>query len=210
MKLPIALAPLFKRLSLLILGSGLGCCPFAFAQSDAGLIGKRYIRVDGAMEQARQEDIGNGYGFGGGVNLPLLENWDLGLSASYLHYSDFDFKDRRLDANLRGHLRADDFTPFADLLLGYSAQSSAVGGVKYTNHDGQVGLGLGAEVPISPATALQGRVAYWRWFDQQNGHYWTYTLGANHWFTPKLNVAAEVVWLDSETVTFRLSSSVRF
>jgi hypothetical protein len=166
--------------------------------------------VEGAMEHVREGDIGNGYGFGGGVNLPLQENWDFGVGASYLHYSDFDFKDRRLDANLRGHLRADDFTPFADLLLGYSAQSSAVGGVKYTNHDGQVGFGIGAEIPVGPATALQGRVAYWRWFDQQNGHYWTYALGANHWFTPKLNVAVEVVGLDSETVTFRISSSVRF
>ncbi len=195
----------------LTMSTALSLCSLVNAQSDAGLIGKRTLHILGMIETATDLDIDNGNGFGGGVNLPLHKNWDLGLDASYLQYSDFDFKDRRLGATFRGHaLAGEGLRLFGDLLLAYSSQSSVVGGIRYENDDGQWGLGAGAEVPLGAATSFFGRIAHWKWLDSDNGKSWTYTIGLNRWFTPKLNLGADITWLDDETVTYRLACHVRF
>ena len=186
-------------------------CTVTSAQSDAGLIGKQYFQVNVVTEDARKIPVSNGYGFGGGVNLPVLPSLDVALDASYLRYDDFDFTEHRVNALARGHLaETNGIRMFGDVMLAYDAQKSVVGGVKYKSDNGLYGIGSGAEVAVTPATALLVRIARSDWFDHDLDGYWTYTVGANHWFTPKLNVSADVTWLDAETLTYRLSCNVRF
>ena len=197
--------------SLLAFAASLGCGTIVSAQSDAGLIGKRYFQVTYLNEEARDLNVDNANGFGGGVNLPVQQHWDVGVDASYLRYSDFDFTEKRLNSVLRGHVTGTESSRFfIDLMLSYDAQASVVGGVHYKNNELLWGAGLGMELAATSSTAFVVSVARTEWFDTDLDGYTTYTLGVNHWFTPKLNVSAAVVWLQSETVTYRVSCNVRF
>lgn len=199
-----------KLTASLMFGFSLLCAGTAWAQTQAGLLGQRYVGVSVFSEDLRDRNISNGYGGDFTVNVPAAPNFDFSFGGSYERFSDYSIEDKRLFGTARVFRDLNSFKPFVDLSLIGTWQSSKVGSYSYSSNDGLWAGGVGLEVPVGDATALTGRVAYNRYFKAENGHYWTYGLSLHHWFTQKLGGQISVLFWESDSVTYSLGLNVRF
>jgi len=182
----------------------------ARAQTVAGLIGQRYTGLSLFSESIRDHDISNGTGAAVGLNLPITSFLDFQASGSSESFRDYSIKDQRAFAGVTAYRDFNSFKAFADASLGGTWQSSTVNGVSYSANDGIYALGAGLEAPFTDTSALFGRVAVNQYYKHNNGHYWTYAAGADHWFNPKFGAVATVTFFESSSITFSLGVNVRF
>ncbi|MBI5382572.1 MAG: hypothetical protein HZA31_11785 [Opitutae bacterium] len=183
----------------------------AFAQMQAGLLGKQYVQAAYFTEDIRKpSNIDNGNGASFGVNLPLMPNVDLGLGGYYESISTNDFTNKRLTATVTGYQEVNGFKPFIDVSLASDWQSSSYRGVDYSKTTGVYALGVGVEAPVSDNTALFGRIAYNKYFNGMTSRYYTYAFGFNHWFTPKVAGMASVSFWENDSVTYSVGLGYRF
>lgn len=184
-------------------------CPLS-AQREAGLIGKQYAGLTVFTEDVQHADVGQGYGTGLIANFPLAPSLDLSLSASYEKFNDVHLTDKRLGATLVAYKELSGVKVFADGSLSNTWQSIKFADQRLTNNDGIYALGVGVEVPIASATALFGRVAYNRYFDQANGDYWTFSFGLNHWISEKLGLVIAVTAYEDDSIVYGAGVNLRF
>jgi len=180
------------------------------AQADPGFLGKRYAGASLFLESIRDSTIDSGTGILAQGNLPVAANIDLNAYASYERFSDYSIRDKRIGATIVAFRDMDHFKPFVEAGLGSTWQSSSVGNVTYKNNDGVFTGGVGVEAPVSRNTSLLLKVDYNRYFDSDNGHYWTYTAGFNSWITEKIGVLGSVAFNDSETIQYSFGAVYRF
>jgi|GEM_PF-928714 len=200
----------FLRSGLIAAGAlFVSCCPL-FAQRDAGLLGKQYAGLTVFTEDVRHVDIGSGYGTGVTANFPVTSHLDVSLAASYERFNDVRLTDKRLNASVVGYQEVSGVKLFVDGSLGSTSQSIKIADQKITNNDGLYAFGIGIEAPIAPATALFGRIAYNRYFDQDNGDYWTYSVGLNHWISEKLGLVIAVTAYDDDSIVYGAGVNLRF
>lgn len=182
----------------------------ASAQIQAGLLGQRYAGVSVFTESLRDRNISNGNGGDLSVNLPAATNLDFAFGGSYERFSDYSVEDKRLFGTIRAHHDLNGFRPFVDLSLIGTWQSSKVGSYSYSSNDGIWAAGVGVEVPVADATAIIGRAAYQKYFKSENGHYWTYSMGLQHWFTERLGGQISVLFWESDSVIYSAGLNIRF
>lgn len=199
-----------KRGGLGLLAAFLVSASGALAQQDAGLLGKQYAGISFFSENVRHFDVGTGYGAGVLANFPVATNLDAQLTASHERFGDVSLTDNRLFASLVGYQQLESVKVFADLSLGGTWQSIKISGADINNSDGIYGVGVGVEAPIATRTAITGRVGYSRYFDNDNGDYWTFSLGLNHWVNDKFGVFATVSAIDDDSTVFTIGAHVRF
>jgi len=180
------------------------------AQTNAGLLGQRYAGLSLFSESIRNRDISNGVGGAMGVNFPLTSFLDFGVSGSSESFHDYSVKDHRAAAGFTAYHDFNAFKAFADVSVGGTWQSSKVNGVSYNDNDGIYAFGAGIEAPFTDRSALFGRVALNQYFQRDRGHYWTYTAGANHWFTAKLGATVSVSFFENTSVIYGIGVNVRF
>jgi hypothetical protein len=189
--------------SLLLAGS-------AHAQMDPGFLGKRYAGASLFIETVHEVDLDAGTGMLGTANLPLNANVDLNGYASYERFSDYSIRDKRLGANLVGYLELDYFKPFVEAGVAGTWQSSTIAGRTYDSHDGIYVAGLGVEAAVGRQTAFFLKANFNKFFDSDNGDYWTYTAGLNTWFNDKIGGYASVAFNESETTVYTFGAVYRF
>ena len=182
----------------------------AFAQREAGLLGKQYAGLSVFTEDVRNYDTGMGYGTGIVANFPVAPNFDLSLATSYERFGDIKLTDKRLSASATAYRDLEGVKVFLDGTVGGTWQSVDFAGQNVSNNDGIYGFGFGAEAPISPATALFGRIAYNRYFDSNNGDYWTFSLGLNHWISEKLGLVVAATAYESDSIVYSAGVTLRF
>ena len=182
----------------------------ALAQTNAGLLGQRYAGLSLFSESIRNRDISNGTGGALGVNFPLTPFLDLGVSGSSESFSDYSVKDHRASAAMIAYRDFNVLKGFIDVSIGGTWQSSKVSGVSYRASDGLYAFGAGFEAPFTDRSALFGRIARNQYFDADREAYWTYSAGANHWFTDKLGATISVTFFESSSITYALGVNVRF
>ena len=197
-------------LSAALLGCVVASSSIGLAQTNASLLGQRYVGLSLFTESLRDRNISNGNGGMAGLNVPLTPFLDFGASGSFESFRDYSVKDNRAFAGLTAYHDFNAFKGFADASIGGSWQSSTVNGVSYSDHDGIYGVGVGLEAPFTDRSALFGRVALNQYFQRDRGHYWTYAVGASHWFNEKLGASFTVTFFESSSVTFALGANVRF
>ena len=180
------------------------------AQTNAGLLGQRYAGLSLFSESLRNRDISNGTGGALGVNFPLTPFLDFGASGSSESFRDYSVKDQRASAALTAYHDFNALKAFADASIGGTWQSSKVNGVSYRANDGIYAFGVGIEAPFTDRSALLGRAALNQYFQRDRGHYWTYTVGANHWFNDKLGATVSVTFFESTSIIYGLGVNVRF
>jgi len=180
--------------------------------ASAGLLGQRYASLGLFAEDFRNSSIDTGLGAQLGVNLPVTGNVDLGFSYEYLNVDDrlADIDGNSLGATARVHTRWSGVRPFADATLGYTwfEADSAIGGFDYDEYFWD--LGVGVEIPVASSTALVARVGYGELFEDGFDGSWSFTVGANHWFTPKLAGAVQVSFAEDDAVTYGVGLALRF
>jgi hypothetical protein len=182
----------------------------ARAQTNAGLIGQRYTGLSLFTESLRNRDISNGIGATVGLNVPVMSFLDFAASGSSESFHDYSIRDQRAFASVTAYRDFSSFKAFADTSVGGTWQSSKVNGISYSSNDGIYAIGAGIEAPVTDTSAIFGRVAQNRYFQNNHGHYWTYTAGADHWFDQKFAAVASVTFFESSSVTFSLGVNVRF
>lgn len=184
-------------------------CPLS-AQREAGLLGKHYAGLTVFTEDVQHADVGLGLGTGVTVNFPLAPSLDLSLAASYENFHDVHLTDKRLGATLVAYKELPGVKIFADGSLSSTWQSIKFSNGRVSDNDGIYAVGAGLEAPIAPATALFGRIAYNRYFDQANGDYWTFSLGLNHWISEKLGLVIAVTAYEDDSVVYGAGVDLRF
>ena len=197
-------------ISAALLGCVVASSSIGRAQTNAGLLGQRYVGLSFFSESIRDHSISNGTGGMAGLNVPLTPYLDFGASGSFESFRDYNIKDNRAFAGLTAYHDFNAFKAFADASIGGTWQSSTVSGVSYSNHDGLYAVGVGMELPFTDRSALFGRLALNQYFQGDHGHYWTYTGGASHWFNEKLGATLSVTFFENSSVTFALGANIRF
>jgi hypothetical protein len=188
----------------LLLGSA------ASAQMDPGFLGKRYAGAGLFIETVKEGNLDAGTAALAVVNQPLGANLDLNGYASYERFSDYSIRDKRIGANLVGYRELEYFKPFVELGVAGTWQSSEFNGRKYENHDGIYIGGLGVEAAVGRQTAVFLKANFNKYFDSDNGDYWTYTLGLNTWFNDKIGGSASIAFNESETTVYTFAAVYRF
>lgn len=181
-----------------------------FAQMDPGFLGKRYVGAGLFFESVNDADLDAGTGFLGTANLPLGPFIDINGFASYERFNNYDIRDERLGATIVAYKELDYFKPFIEGGVAGTWQSSTFGGITYKRHDGIYIAGLGVEAAIGRATALFLKADFNKYFDSDNGDYWTYTAGVNTWFNEKIGGSFTVAFNESETTVFTFGLAYRF
>jgi hypothetical protein len=191
-----------------------GCVLFVgskiLAQTQAGLLGQRYGGLSLFSEHLRDSNLSNGTGATLLVNVPVNSFLDFEASGSFESFPDYSVRDQRAFAGVTAYRDFNTFKIFALTSVGSTWQSSKINGITYRANDGIYAFGAGIEVPFTDSSALFGRVTWNRYFDDNRGHYWTYTVGANHWFNQKFGAVASVFFFEESAVTFSLGVNVRF
>jgi hypothetical protein len=182
----------------------------AHAQMDPGFLGKRYAGASLFLETVHGSELDAGSGILGSANLPLSANLDLHGYGYYERFSDFDVRDKRIGASVLAYREYDYFKPFIEGGLAGSWQSSTIAGRKYESHDGLYIAGLGVEAAVSRQSALFIKATLNKYFDSDNGDYWTYTGGVNTWFNDKIGGLISVAFNESETTVYTFGLFVRF
>lgn len=182
----------------------------AHAQMDPGFLGKRYAGAGLFVEKVHDADIDAGIGILASANLPLASHLDLTGFASHERFSDYSIRDKRLGALLVAYWELDYFKPFIEAGAAGTWQSSTIAGRKYENNDGLYIGGLGVEAAISRTTAFFLKAEFNKYFDSENGDFWTYTAGANTWFNDKIGGTLSVAFNESETTVYSLGVVYRF
>jgi hypothetical protein len=180
------------------------------AQITAGTLGRRYAGVFVFTEDIRAAGIDNGTGATFVLNLPVHPNLDFSLSGLSERISTNDYRETQFLATLTAHREMSGVTPFFDVTLGNVRQSSEVNGIDYREDQNLYALGGGIEAPVADATALFGRIAFNQYFKNRLGHYWTYTVGLNHWFTPKVGCVGSVTWRGNDSTYLGFGLNLRF
>jgi hypothetical protein len=203
----IHLTPSLRRLlltgSLLLAGS-------AYAQMDPGFLGKRHVGASLFIEAVHEAPVDPGSGIQGSANLPLSANLDLNGYAYYERFSDFNIRDKRIGASVIAYRELDYFKPFIEGGLANTWQSSTIAGRTYKSNDGLYIAGLGVEAAVSRQSALFIKATFNKYFDSDNGKYWTYTGGLNTWFNDKVGGLISVAFNESETTVYTFGLFVRF
>lgn len=189
--------------SLLLAGS-------LFAQMDPGFLGKRYAGAGLFIESVHDADIGSGTGFLGTANLPLITGIDVNGFASYERFSDYSIRDQRLGATLVAYKELEYFKPFIEAGVAGTWQESTFGNQTYKSHDGIYIAGLGVEASVGRMTALFLKADFNKYFDSDNGDYWTYTAGLNTWFNEKIGGSFSVAFNESETTVYTFGVVYRY
>ena len=177
---------------------------------EAGFLGKRYAGVSLFTEELRHENISNGYGTEFNGTLPLNSFLDATVRASYEKFNDYSISDRRVGGSLIGYADMDMWKPFIEVSVANTAQSSTVGGIKYSSSDGYWSVGAGIEAPVTRSTAIFGLATRNNYFDSKLDSYWTYKFGVNTWFTPKVGGVISISIFEGESVTYSFGMTYRF
>ena len=177
---------------------------------DPGFLGKRFAGAGLFIENVHDVDLDPGTGLLGHVNLPLAASLDLTGFASYERFSDFSIRDKRAGATLLAYYESDYFKPFIEAGVAGTWQSSTIAGRTYKNHDGLYIAGLGVEAAVSRSTALFLKATLNKYFDSDNGDFWTYTAGANTWFNEKIGATLSVAFNEGETTVYSFGIAYRF
>ncbi len=181
-----------------------------FAQIEAGLIGKHYAGLTVFTEDAHSYDIGSGFGAGVMVNFPVGPHLDISAGTSFERFGDVDLTDKRLSTGVTAYQEVNGLKLFVDGTLAGTWQSIKINGRSVSNNDGIYGIGAGFEAPITPTTALFGRVGYNRYFDRDNGDYWLFSLGLNHWISEKLGLVVTVSSYEDDSIVYAAGVILRF
>ena len=175
-----------------------GACMFGQTvdTTSAGLLGKRYASAGLFAADFRDSPIDTGIGAQLGVNLPVAANLDVAFSYEYVHIDDslVDANGNALGATARYHTLWSGVKPFADATLGYTwlDADNWISGFEYDEFFWD--LGVGVEIPVANATAIIGRVGYSELFDNDFDGSWNFTVGASHWFSPRLAGTIQVTF----------------
>ena len=180
------------------------------AQMDPGFLGKPYVGASLFFETVDDANLDTGTGLGGVANYPLHANLDLNGFASYERFSDFSVRDKRLGATVVAYKELDYFKPFAEAGVAGTWQSSSIDGRTYKNHDGIYLLGIGVEAAVGRRTALVLKAGFNKYFDSDNGDFWTYTAGLNTWFNDKIGGHVSIAFNESETTVYTFGAVYRF
>jgi hypothetical protein len=185
----------------------------AASSTTAGVLGQRYVGAGVFVDDFRDTSIDSGIGGGLLVNLPVASALDVAFEYSYERVDDslLDGREHAIAATLRAYNAYEGVKLFSDVTLGYAwdkIKAPSVG--RITDNDGFWAVGVGVEAPIASSTALVGRVAYGDRFDGDDSDAWTFTVGANHWFTPKLVGAASVSFQEDDAVLYTIGLGLRF
>ncbi len=199
-----------RSLRLLIAAGSLLLAGSLSAQMDPGFLGKRHVGAGLFLESVHDADIGSGTGFIGTANLPLSANLDVNGFASYERFSDFSIRDQRIGATLVAYKELEYFKPFVEAGVAGTWQESTFGNRTYKSHDGLYIAGLGVEAAVGRMTALVLKADYNKYFDSDNGHYWTYTAGINTWFNEKIGGYASIAFNESETTVYTFGAVYRY
>jgi hypothetical protein len=183
--------------------------------SAAGLLGYRYAGAGFSVVDFRRDlsALSNGTGPTAFVNLPVAANIDLGLAYDYMRSSNANYKLREhsVGATVRAYNRYEGVKLFSDATLGYAWSRARVPAANFrlSDDDAFWSLGVGVEAPVANATALVGRVGYNDDFNRGSGS-WTFTGGANHWFTSNVFGQATVTFVERDAIIYGISAGVRF
>lgn len=180
------------------------------AQMDPGFLGKRHVGAGLFIESVHDADLDAGTGLLGTANLPLTTGLDLTGHASYERFSDFSIRDKRLGASLVAYKELEYFKPFVEAGITGTWQESTFSGQTYKNHDGIYVAGLGVEAAVGRMTALFIKANFNKYFDNDNGDYWTYTAGVNTWFNEKIGGLFSVAFNESETTVYTFGVVYRY
>lgn len=197
-------------LRLLLIAGSLAIASTLHAQMDPGFIGKRYATAGLFVENVHDAAIDSGTAFIGTANVPLTANLDLNGSASYERFSDYSIRDKRVGATLVAYKELEYFKPFIELGVTGTWQESTVANRTYKSHDGIYVGGLGVEAAVARRTAVFLKADFNKYFDSDNGDYWTYTAGLNAWFNDKIGGVASIAFNESETTVYNFGIAYRF
>lgn len=197
-------------LRLLVITGSLLLAGSVHAQMDPGFLGKRYAGAGLFIETVKEGDLDAGTAALGTANLPISANLDLNGYASYERFSDYSLRDKRIGATLVGYRELEYFKPFVELGVAGTWQSSTIRGRKYENHDGIYTGGLGVEAAVGRQTAVFLKANFNKYFDSDNGDYWTYTAGLNTWFNDKIGGYASIAFNESETTVYAFAAVYRY
>jgi hypothetical protein len=195
---------------LLLIAGSLLFSSAAFAQMDPGLLGKRYAGAGLFIETVKESELDAGTALLGTGNFPIAANLDLAGYASYERFSDYSVRDKRIGANLVGYRELEYFKPFVELGVAGTWQSSTIGGRNYEKHDGIYNGGLGVEAAVGRHTAVFLKANFNKYFDSDNGDYWTYTAGLNTWFNDKIGGYASIAFNEGETTVYTFAVVYRY
>jgi hypothetical protein len=199
-----------QSLRLLLVTGSLLLAGSVQAQMDPGFLGKRHIGAGLFIENVRDADIGSGSGFLGTANVPVTANIDINGFASYERFSEFSIRDKRLGATLVAYRELEYFKPFIEGGIAGTWQQSSFGGRTFKNHDGIYLAGLGVEAAVGRMSALFIKATFNKYFDSDNGDYWTYAAGFNTWFNDKIGGYLSVAFNESETTVYTFGAVYRF
>jgi hypothetical protein len=199
-----------RSLHLIVAAGSLLLTGSLHAQMDPGFLGKRHVGAGLFFEKVHDSDIDIGTGFLGTANIPLTTGLDVSGFASYERFSDFSIRDKRLGATLVAYKELEYFKPFAEAGVTGTWQQSTVFGRTYKSHDGIYVAGAGVEAAIGRMTALFIKANFNKYFDSDNGDYWTYTAGFNTWFNDKIGGFASVAFNESETTVYTFGAVYRY
>lgn len=179
------------------------------AKSDFGLSGKRYVGVDLARSDYRDNDA-DGLGIGLGVNLPVYEGIDLsfGYSFSDLDYGSIDARGHAIGATAIFYSKEiASFTPYFAAGIGSQWLKVDGGG---SDSDAFWDAGIGAEFPIAGKTSGDIGVSYGDTFDSGDEGETTIYGAINHALTDKLTLQVGIASIENDVIVIHAGARLRF
>lgn len=192
-----------------------GAC--AFAQSEpaqsppaadkdsAGLLGKDYLSVGVTMQDFRHSTSKKGWGTGIDLNLPVADNYDIGLNYGFERVADSPrITDNTFGTSVIGYFKAGGVKPFADIDLGYLWHRTKPSEVTGRYDRATYAAGTGFEAPIIDSTAFVGRVAYNNEFRRGTRREMTYTAGLDQSFSDHIAGMINVTFFEGNSAVYNL------
>lgn len=203
-----------RHLARIFIIAAAGCSgvllPRLLAQAPIGLIGSRHVEASVFYEDIDAAGVDDGLGLAVRANIPLHPVLDLAISGAHEEIDTNDFRERSVFATLVAHWNARDITPYVTLGAGNVWQSVRIDGEKISEDEAVFAAGLGFEAPVADRTALDGRVTYHRYADNDLDAYWIYGLGLNHGFTERVVGTVSVQFRESDSIIVSVGAAFRF
>lgn len=192
-----------------------GACAFAQSEpeqsppagdkSSVGLLGKDYLSVGATMQDFRHSTSKKGWGTDLDLNLPVVDNCDIGLNYGFERVADTPrITDNAVGTSVTGYFKAGGVKPFADLDLGYLWNRTKPSDVTTRYDRATYAVGTGLEAPFTDSTAFVGRVAYNNEFRRGTRREMTYTAGLDQSFSDHVAGMINVTFHEGNSAVYNL------
>jgi hypothetical protein len=174
-------------------------------KGSAGLLGKNYVDFGLFTEHFRNIDSKSGYGTGIDLNLPAMDNFDVGLNYAFERVASAPrLTENTLGTSFTGYFTTGNVKPFADLDFGYAWQRTKLDTTTTRNDRGIYGAGAGLEVPVTSSTALAGRAVYDNSFRKGSHHERVYTASVAQNITDGIAAKVNVSFHEKNSTVYDL------